>query len=141
MLGGPLERLVGVVYDKGENSAERTTSRRTQPALSQHTGERGVNKMRKVKHQRMAKAAATLFVATAFVLPLGPCWMMGLDAGTAAFNFGSLLDSNQAFLGVFYPCGIADVQEVDVNGVPTGPIQFTEDDLMFDCPVRQVTAQ
>jgi hypothetical protein len=94
--------------------------------------------MRKVKNYRMAKAVAVVLVATAFVLPIGPCWEMGLNTGLAAFNFGSLLDSNQAFLGIFYPCGVADIQEVDANGVPVGAPQFTGDDLIFDCPVKQV---
>jgi hypothetical protein len=94
--------------------------------------------MRRVRNHRRMKAVAALLVATTFVLPLGPCLTMGLNTGVAAFNFGSLLDENQMFLGLFAPCGQPNVQYVDADGVPTGGVQFAEDDLIVDCPVRQV---
>lgn len=94
--------------------------------------------MRRVRKHRRIKAAAALLVATTFVLPLGPCLTMGLNYGVTSFNFGSLLDANEMFLGLFAPCGQPAIQYVDANGVPDGGVLFTEDDLIVDCPVRQV---
>jgi hypothetical protein len=85
------------------------------------------------KRRRIARLAAYMMVG-AFLMQLGPCMVMGLSNATAAFNFSSLLDQNGYFLGIFAMCGRPNVQQVDANGVPSGGILYTEDDLLVDCP-------
>ena len=90
------------------------------------------------KRGRIAVLAAYL-MAGAFLMQLGPCMVMGLSTGTAGFNFGSLLDQNGVFLGIFAMCGRPNIQYVDQNGVPDGGILYTEDDIIYDCPFTEIT--
>lgn len=95
--------------------------------------------MLRAKRRGRIAVLATYLVAGAFLLQLGPCMTMALSTGTSAFNFGSLLDSNGVFLGVFAMCGVPDVQMVDANGVPVGGVLNAADDLITDCPIKNVT--
>ena len=88
---------------------------------------------------RIAVLAAYL-MAGAFLMQLGPCMVMGLSTGTAAFNFGSLLDENGVFLGIFAMCGRPNIQYFNADGSPNGGVRYTEDDLIYDCPFSEVTA-
>lgn len=93
--------------------------------------------MKAKKRGRVAILVACL-TAGAFLLQLGPCTVMALSTGTAAFNFGSLLDGDGRFLGIFAMCGRPNVLYVDVNGIPDGGILYTEDDLIYDCPYTEI---
>lgn len=52
---------------------------------------------------------------------------------------GLLIDDNGYFLGLVYVCGTENIVPVDANGNAVGLVQNSQDDLMFGCPVRQVT--
>ncbi len=92
---------------------------------------------RKRRGGRTAVLAAYL-VTGALILQIGPMCSMLSTFGVAAFDFSTLLDENERFLGVFAPCGVPNTIEVDELGRPIGEIQNTEDDLIYDCPVTQI---
>lgn len=88
--------------------------------------------------RRKIKLAGYL-AAGAFVLQLGQACTLFTSVATAGIgSSGFLIDNNGFFLGVFNVCGQENIQQVDVNGVQIGEIQFTQDDLMFGCPARQI---
>ncbi len=89
--------------------------------------------------RRRVSVLAGYILAGAFLLQLGPCISMLLPLGAAAFDVSALLDENGYLFGIFNLCGRTNIQYVDEDGVPTdGDILYTEDDLIWDCPVRQV---
>lgn len=92
---------------------------------------------RKRRGGKTALLAAYLLTG-ALVLQIGPMCSMLTTFGAAAFDFSTLLDENERFLGVFAPCGVPNTITVDEQGIPTGEVQNSEDDLIFDCPVTQI---
>ncbi len=89
--------------------------------------------------RRRISILAGYILAGAVLLQLGPCISMILPLGAAAFDVGALLDENGYLFGLFNLCGRMNIQYVDKDGNPTdGDVLYTEDDLIWDCPVRQV---
>lgn len=62
--------------------------------------------------------------------------LCGSTATAGVSSSGILIDDNGYFLGLLYVCGQENIVTV-TNGIP-GQVQFTEDDLMFGCPARQI---
>lgn len=82
------------------------------------------------------KALVAAYLTTgAFLMQLGTLCNSTVTAGGGSGGF--LIDDNGAFLGIVNVCGQENVQLVDENGIP-GDLLFTEDDLMFGCPAREV---
>jgi hypothetical protein len=60
------------------------------------------------------------------------------SAATAgAASSGLLVDNNGYFLGLLYVCGSENFYVTDETGVP-GPVQNSEDDLMYGCPAQAI---
>lgn len=94
--------------------------------------------MRRGNNPRRVVRLATYLVTGAILLQFGGCIAMALNSGAAAFDVGSLLDENELLFGVFAPCGRPNVQLVDGDGVPLGGVLFSEDDLIWDCPITEI---
>jgi hypothetical protein len=91
--------------------------------------------MTRLRRRRHLVVLAAYLATGSFLLQLGPCISMALNAGVSAFDTSTLLDENDLFLGTFAPCGTPAWMIVDENGNPTSEIFAWEDDLLFDCPV------
>jgi len=94
--------------------------------------------MKRSKRHGRVTILATYLVAGAFLMQLGPCIGMGLNAGVTAFDFSTLLDENERVLGLFAPCGRPNIQYLDADGSQTGVILYAEDDMIWDCPVTLI---
>lgn len=81
---------------------------------------------------------ATYLTVGTYLTQLGGCFTIGANTAVAAFPFSSLLDENEMLFGVLAPCGTPNFQVFDENGLPTGEIENTGDDLIFFCPVEAV---
>lgn len=82
---------------------------------------------------RLLKIASFLTVG-AYVMQLGNCFVSGANSLLAATPFGTILTD----IGLPGFCGTPNFIVVDVNGVPTGEVENTEDDLVFFCPVTTI---
>ncbi len=96
--------------------------------------------MIRLRRRRHLVVLATYLAAGSLLLQLGPCISMALNTGVTAFDANTLLDENGLFLGFLAPCGTPNYMFVDEIGIPvTGVVFGAEDDLIFDCPVTQIT--
>ncbi|RIK67693.1 MAG: hypothetical protein DCC65_06075 [Planctomycetota bacterium] len=82
---------------------------------------------------RILKIASMLSVG-AYVMQINNCITGGINTALAATPFGTIL-TDLGFPGV---CGTPNFIVVDENGIPTGEVQNTEDDLVYFCPVTQI---
>ncbi len=90
------------------------------------------------KRQRRTATVAALLMTGAIVLQVGPaCAMLG-NLGLASFDFSTVLDENEQFLGLFSPCGRPDVLYVDEDGTPLSDVYYSDDNMIFDCPVTNI---
>jgi len=92
-----------------------------------------------MKRRTRVLLLAGYFVVGGYVMQAGACWTIGVNTLVAGAA-GTLIDANGKFLGLVNVCGIPDVLVVDQNGVSTGDVQFTEDDLFVGCPYTTITA-
>jgi hypothetical protein len=90
-----------------------------------------------LRRLRLIKCAAAIMLIGGTLTQLGPCTVIAGQTALTSLS-GTLIDQNGNFLFIFPVCGIPDVIPVDANGVPTGDVLFTEDDLLFGCPVTTV---
>jgi len=93
--------------------------------------------------RRLRIAVLASYLATgAIIMQLGPfCTVAGSTATAGAAQSGFFIDANGNFLGLLPVCGTPDVQigrEAANNpaDITFDPIQNTQDDLMFGCPVQ-----
>ncbi|MBN2560615.1 MAG: hypothetical protein JXQ75_06770 [Phycisphaerae bacterium] len=93
--------------------------------------------MTRARRRGRVTVLASYLVAGALLLQLGGCLAVALNFGVTAFDFSQLLDENELFFGIA-PCGRPNIQYVDADGNPVGNVLYTEDDLIWDCPVTEV---
>lgn len=95
--------------------------------------------------RRLRIAVLASYLATGgIIMQLGPfCTVASSTATAGTAQSGFFIDENGNFLGLLPVCGTPDVQigresADNPNDITFDPIQNTQDDLMFGCPVQVV---